>query len=159
MALHHPLHWNERECTCYKQTIQKDKSNWLLTTMTMTECYFSRRYREGVVAVSVVCPGTMVSGTDQWSSPLGALKTLVLTSSSVICPVVPVVCEVTCRFSPLSSRCGSTLSWINVTHHDILSIKHTLSDLLWLILLSLLIMKIPVVRTSWSLARTTGHYH
>ena len=35
----------------------------------------------GVVADSVVCPGTTVSGTDQWSLPLGALETLVATIS------------------------------------------------------------------------------
>ena len=72
----------------------------------------------------------LVSGTDQWSLPLGALKTLVLTSSSVICPVVPVVCEAALVFSPLSSRFSSTVSWINVRDHNLLSIKYTISELL-----------------------------
>ncbi|XP_041664707.1 oocyte zinc finger protein XlCOF20-like [Cheilinus undulatus] len=44
----------------------------------------SERIPGGVVADSVVCPGTMVSGTDQWLLPLGTLETLVATSSSVV---------------------------------------------------------------------------
>ena len=39
---------------------------------------------EGVVADSVVCSETMVSGMDQWSTQLGALETLVVTSSLVV---------------------------------------------------------------------------
>ena len=37
----------------------------------------SKCFGEGVVANSLVCPGTMVSGTDQWSLALEALETMV----------------------------------------------------------------------------------